>query len=141
MYNIKFIFNVHVHFSNSLIIYQVTTMEIIIITILFLRLLLSFCFDWEDNKLCQTLKTVFRPIFKHLEFRQKCSIFSALFSVFGNHTKCFIYYRFIFISNFFYIMNYSGALLWDTSIKGTQTFVPVKLMLNHIIFVIHYHLY
>ena len=52
--------------------------------ILFSRLLLSFNFDWED-KLYQTLETVFHHISKHLKLRQKYSaarrIFNSLLSV------------------------------------------------------------
>ena len=59
---------------------------------IFLLLLLSFCFDWED---ISNLEIVFHRISKHLEFLQKCSTFSTFFLVFGNrmkhHLPCLIY--------------------------------------------------
>ena len=72
-------------FSNSLIIHQVKSKEIITVTgldlstILFLRLFLSFCFNC-GRRYTQTLETVFHPISKHLGFCQKYSAARRIFN-------------------------------------------------------------
>jgi len=99
-------------FSSSLIIHQVERKEIMIMlvlgylilisidfTILFLRFLLSFSFDWEDISSTQD------SVWPHFQTPQSSSkilhctsyiVFSTLFSVFGNVVKhglsCLIYY-------------------------------------------------
>ena len=50
----------------------------VVLTILFLRLILSFSFLIE--KIYQTLETVFHQIFKHVEFRQKYSAARRIFN-------------------------------------------------------------
>ena len=49
----------------------------------------SFWFNWED--ISNTVKTVFHPISKHLEFRQKYSATRCIFNSLLGVWKCLIY--------------------------------------------------
>ena len=80
------------YFSNSLIIHQVKTKQIVTLMTVWISDLLQFHFSLYSlvfvsiEKKYQTLETVFHHISKHLEFRQKYSA-ACHISVFGNVMK------------------------------------------------------